>query len=143
MKHTIRNFQNFQKQFPSDGACLDYIFINTGRSCANCTRGQLYRVSGRKCYGCSVCGYQVHPLAGTIFEKSSTPLSLWFYAIYIMAQSKNTLSAKDLERHLGVTYKTAWRMCKQIRGLVVHNKNKDIITNDFKLWIKLLNQNHK
>lgn len=60
----------------------------------------------------------IHPLRGTIFHKSSTPLKLWFYAIYLVSQSKNGVSAKELERHLGCTYKCAWRMAKQIRSLM-------------------------
>jgi len=64
------------------------------------------------------CGYQLHPLAGTIFHKSDTPLTLWFFAIFLFANSKNGVSAKEIERHLGVTYKTAWRIAKQIRRLL-------------------------
>ena len=64
-----------------------------------------------------MCGYQLHPLADTIFHKSETPLKSWFYAIFLFANSKNGVAAKELERQLGVTYKTAWRMAKQIRML--------------------------
>lgn len=74
-----------------------------------------YRVRGRKCYACNDCGYQISPLANTIFHKSETPLTKWFYAIYLFSVGKNGVSAKEIERHLGVTYKTAWRMAKQIR----------------------------
>ena len=66
-------------------------------------------------YSCQGCGTQVYPLAGTIFAKSSTPLKSWFYAMYLMASTRTGISAKQLERELGVTYKTAWRIFKQIR----------------------------
>jgi len=64
------------------------------------------------------CSYQLHPLAETIFHKSSTPLKSWFYAIYLFSVSKNGVAAKELERHLGVTYKTAHRIARQIRSLM-------------------------
>lgn len=57
-------------------------------------------------------------MKGTIFEDSATSLRLWFHAIYLMAQTRGGISAKQLERELGVTYKTAWRMAKQIRTLL-------------------------
>ena len=77
-----------------------------------------YRVKNRKCYECKDCGNQIYPLAGTIFEKSTTPLTLWFHAIYLLSVSKNGVSAKELERQLGVSYKTAHRMAKMIRLLM-------------------------
>src|ERR671916_185186 len=64
------------------------------------------------------CGHHEHPLVGTIFENSATSLRLWFYDMYLMASTRCGISAKQLERELGVTYKTAWRMFKQIRSLM-------------------------
>ncbi len=78
---------------------------------------KFYKVEGRPLYACS-CGYQIAPLAGTIFEKTTTPLQYWFYAIFLMATTRSGISAKQLQRQLGVTYKTAWRMFKQIRLLM-------------------------
>ncbi len=54
-------------------------------------------------------------MVGTPFEDSRTPLQLWFYAIYLFTTSRHGVPAKELERQLGVTYKTAWRMADQIR----------------------------
>ncbi len=54
-------------------------------------------------------------MVGSIFEKSRTPLQLWFYAIFLFTTSKHGVSGKELQRQLGVTYKTAWRMAKLIR----------------------------
>jgi hypothetical protein len=58
-------------------------------------------------------------MQGTIFEKSSTSLQLWFYAIFLMSESRYRISAKQLERELGVTYKTAWRMLDRIRSKLI------------------------
>jgi transposase-like protein len=65
-----------------------------------------------------VCGHHVHPTAGTVFHKSSTSLKTWFHAIYLMASTRCGISAKQIERETGVTYKTAWRMFKQIRSML-------------------------
>jgi transposase-like protein len=60
----------------------------------------------------------ISPMAGTIFEKSSTALRTWFYAMYLMSATRCGISAKQIQRETGVTYKTAWRMFKQIRTLM-------------------------
>lgn len=117
MKYTIKNLK---ADFPNDDACLDFIFKNRwpkGLTCPRCEKKDFYHVNGRKSYACK-CGYQVSPTEGTIFHKSSTPLTLWFHAIFLMSQSKNGVAAKELERQLGVTYKCAWRVAKQIRLLM-------------------------
>jgi transposase-like protein len=121
-RYTIRQFN---KDFPDADACLDYIVsgiypewaegLIRCRKCEHLTRH--HRITNRKAYVCQDCGTHVYPLAGTIFEKSSTPLDSWFYAVYLMAQTRCGVSAKQLQRELGVTYKTAWRMFKQIRAL--------------------------
>jgi len=64
----------------------------------------------------------VHPTAGTIFHKSPTPLTTWFYAMYLMSATRCGISAKQIERETGVTYKTAWRMFKQIRSMLDDEK---------------------
>src|ERR1700755_1825443 len=115
--------KQFEADFPNDDVCLNTIFQNRYghvKTCPKCAvvGTKFYRVTGRKCYACMHCGYQLHPLAKTIFHKSETPLTSWFYAIYLFSVSKNGVSAKEIERHLGVTYKTAHRMCRQIRKLM-------------------------
>jgi transposase-like protein len=115
-KFTLKQFLQL---FPDDDTCLDYIRNKKYPErihCENCENDALYhRVNGRKSYACDYCGYQISPTAGTIFEKSSTALTTWFYVIYLMAQTRGGISAKQIERETGVTYKTAWRMCKEIR----------------------------
>lgn len=115
-KYTIKDFR---KEFPSEKACLDYIFAQKHPDKVDTH----YYVSGRKCYA-DAKGKQIHPVKGTVFEKSSTPLTLWFFAIYLFSVSRNGVSAKELQRQLGVTYKTAWRMAKQIRVLMTQGDFK-------------------
>ena len=121
--------KDFDRDFPNDGACLDWLVsVNypDGIACASKICGgkvrKHYRVAKRLSYSCDVCGHHVHPMAGTIYEKSSTPLRTWFLAVYLMSTTRTGISAKWLERQIGVTYKTAWRMFKQIRSMLDEGK---------------------
>lgn len=124
MKYTIKQFR---EQFPDDDSCLDYIFESKhGKDapCPECGKGKFYRVKKRKCYACANCSFQIHPTAGTVFHKSSTKLTNWFFALFLASQSRNGVSAMELQRHLGVTYKCAWRIAKQIRLLMADDGKK-------------------
>jgi transposase len=124
-KYTIHNF-NYQ--FPDDNACLDWIVKHLypeGVYCPFCERiTKHHRDSNRRSYSCDRCGHHLHPCKGTIFEKSTTSLRDWFYAMFIMSSTRCGVSAKQLQRELGVTYKTAWRMFKEIRKLFNDNPSK-------------------
>ena len=124
MKNNSKNkftIKDFNKKYPNDDACLHEIFLNRYsdlKECPNCkAEFNFYKLENRKCYSCGNCRYQLHPLNNTIFHKSSTNLKNWFYAIFLFSASKNGVSAKELERQLGVTYKCAYRMAQQIRKL--------------------------
>ena len=116
MKATVKTFF---KQFPSDDACLTHLFhtrFGQGHECPTCKRSaKWYRIAGRPVFSCQHCGHHIHPMAGTLFEDSHTSLQSWFYAIYLFTTTRHGVSAKELQRQLGVTYKTAWRMGHQIR----------------------------
>lgn len=120
LRYTI---ENFHSRFPSDDACLEQIkeqrFPGGVTVCHKCEKPRKhYRVKGRTAYACETCGNHIFPLAGTIFEKTSTSLRLWFYAMYLMGSTRCGISAKQIQRETGVTYKTAWRMFHQIRKLM-------------------------
>lgn len=119
MKYTI---SQFKKDFPDDNACLDFLFnarFGKDFACPSCKKvGSFHRVKGRKSYACAWCAKFVSPTAGTIFHKSDTALSLWFHAIFVMSVAKNGVAATEIERHVGVTYKTALRMAHKIRSLM-------------------------
>jgi transposase len=118
VKYTIKNFN---EQFADDDACLQYLFDQQFPHGATCKCGKsdcFHRVSKRKKFACAWCGFQIAPTAGTIFHKSSTSLKTWFHAMFIMTASRNGVSAMELMRQTGVTYKTAWRMNHQIRQLM-------------------------
>lgn len=122
MKAERYSLKQFNQQFPDDAACLDYIFDQRhpdGGKCVKCDKvDTFYRVEARRCYSCANCGHQISPCEGTIFHKSSTPLKTWFFVMFLMTASKNGISAKEIERQTGVTYKCAHRMGHQIRKLM-------------------------
>lgn len=118
------SFKDFEAQFPDDAACLDFIYRQRWPKGAKCECGKedcFYRITKRRAYSCSFCGAQIYPAAGTIFHKSETSLKSWFFAIFLMSASRNGVAAKELQRQLGVTYKTAWRMAREIRKLMHGN----------------------
>lgn len=120
--------KQFKAQYATDDICLEAVFqdrFGDMKHCPKCAaETKFYRVKKRQCYACKWCGHQLFPLADTIFRSSTTPLTDWFYAIYLFSVAKNGISAAELQRHLGVTYKTAWRMGKQIRKLMEQDDDK-------------------
>jgi transposase-like protein len=125
-KHLRYTINDFNAQYPDDEACLEYLkerrFPGGMAHCEKCDKERKHhRVTGRPAYACDYCGSMISPMAGTIFEKSSTSLRLWFYAMYLMASTRCGISAKQIQRETGVTYKTAWRMFKQIRTLLAED----------------------
>ena len=114
---------DMQRDYPDERACMERPFRHhypNGITCPKCgvVDARYHYIPNRKRFACQWCGHQVFPTAGTIFDHSSTPLTKWFYAIYLMSQTRTGVSAKQLERELGVTYKTAWRMFKMIRSVL-------------------------
>src|SRR6267154_6497381 len=122
-KHLRLTVETFLERFPNDEACLEYLkekrYPGGVTYCEKCQQERKHhRVTGRPAYACDYCGSMVSPMAGTIFEKSSTSLRKWFYAMYLMGSTRCGISAKQIQRETGVTYKTAWRMFRQIRSLM-------------------------
>jgi transposase len=112
-----------RQEFPDDASCLQILFDSSYgnmKACPKCgvVRPSYYRIKKRMAFECKDCGNQIYPLVGTIYQKTTTPLTDWFYALYLFSVSKNGVSAKEIERQVGVSYKTAHRMAKQIRRLM-------------------------
>lgn len=119
------SLMDFEREFPDDAACLEWLvqkLYPDGIFCPTCEKvTKHHREANRPSYKCQFCGHHEHPMQGTIFQNSATSLRLWFYAIHLMSATKCGISAKQLEREIGVTYKCAWRMFKQIRSLLDEN----------------------
>ena len=120
MKYT---FKQFQEQFPTDEACLLAVmnvqYGGTKIVCPGCgVEVQFHAMSGRRAFACQECGHHIYPCADTIFHKSRTKLTHWFFAMYLMTSTRHGVAAKELERQIGCTYKTAWRMAHELRKLM-------------------------
>jgi len=119
MKQKPVTTAQFFRIYPDDETCLQHLFdvrFGQGFECPSCERdSNWYRIKAERAYSCQWCGHHLHPTVGTPFEKTRTPLQLWFYAIHLFTTTRHGVSGKELQRQLGVTYKTAWRMAKLIR----------------------------
>lgn len=120
---TEYTFKDFQAEYPTDDACLARIMVEqyggTKITCPGCgADSQFSRMTNRKAYACQWCGHHIYPCAGTIFHKSRTPLTVWFFAMYLMTSTRHGVAAKEIERQTGVTYKCAWRICHELRKLM-------------------------
>lgn len=120
----------FVREFPDDEACLQWLWRKRAPDglhtlCPKCEEVRTFKRYAmrqqRQSWTCTHCGMHVAPTAGTIFHGSSTSLHLWFYAIFLMTSTRCGISAKQLERELGVTYKTAWRMLNLIRNRLMND----------------------
>lgn len=121
-------FKDFDREFPDDRACMVWLmehFFPYGIHCLKCGEVRRHHLlhSRPKVASCDYCGTQTHPTAGTIFHKSSTSLRTWFHALFLMSATRCGISAMQLMRETGVTYKTAWRMFHQIRAMLAENVN--------------------
>jgi transposase-like protein len=130
----------FMRQYPDDAACLDRLWRDKyapdghHAHCPKCERERkFHRTKTRASYTCDTCGLHIHPMKGTIFEKSTTSLQLWFYAMYLMASTRAGISAKQLERELGVGYKTAHRMMKKIRTELMTDDDDEPLSGDVEI----------
>lgn len=113
-------FYQFQKRFPNDDACLHQIMISryggTKLPCPKCQReSKFHRIKKQRNYVCQWCGHHLYPCVGTPMERSRTSLHKWLFAMYLFSTSRHGIAAKELQRQLEVSYKTAWRMAHEIR----------------------------
>ena len=110
--------KQFLEMYPDDDACLAHLFeTRYGKEpvCPKCGQiGTFHKLRKLPAYTCN-CGHHIHPMAGTPFERSRTSLKTWFYVMFLFCATRNGLSAKEIQRQTGVTYKTAWRMGHEIR----------------------------
>ena len=118
MKDYPMNLTEFEKEFHTEEQCREYLFKlrwEDGFRCPRCQCDKAWLVSEVK-YKCHNCGYQTSVIAGTIFQDTHKPLTLWFRAIWYITSQKNGTSALNLQR---VLYKTAWTWLHKLRRAMV------------------------
>src|SRR6266571_1561140 len=134
---SLYSLHEFLREFPDDAACLDYLWRERHSEdgehahCPKCDQRRKFKryatKQRRQSWTCTGCGHHIHPTAGTIFEKSSRPLTDWFYVMYLVSSSRCGVAAKQIERELGCNYKTAWRMLNRVRNeLMKQNENTQL-----------------
>ena len=135
MKYTLKQFQ---AEYPNDDACLrrvlDMKYGGTEFSCPSCgADSKFHRIAKRRAFACQHCGHHIYPCVGTPFEKSRTPLTDWFLAMYLMTSTRHGVAAKELERQIGCTYKTAWRMAHELRKLMAQADTHEPLTGEIEV----------
>jgi transposase-like protein len=114
----IDNLMSVFEQFGTDDKCRERLVQlkwPKGIECPRCQSTKISHVAARHIYDCDSCRYQFSVTAGSIFHDSHLPLTKWFFATYVMVESKKGISANQLKRMLGISYKTAWYLCHRIR----------------------------
>lgn len=122
MEEYPKALEELEHQFATEEACVQYLYAlrwSDGFTCRRCGAGKAWS-TGRGLYKCASCAYQVSVKAGTIFERSRLPLTIWFRAIWWVTSQKNGASAKGLQRILGLgSYETAWTWLHKLRRAMV------------------------
>jgi hypothetical protein len=120
--HYPRSVGEFQAWFSTDAACLDYLeWLRWpgGFVCSHCEQGDGWRLGDGR-FMCTVCGHRTSVTAGTIFDRTRTPLSVWFTACWLFATAKDGTSALGLQRSLEIgSYQTAWAMLHRLRSVLL------------------------
>jgi transposase-like protein len=119
-----KNLREFHRQFATEEACQDYLAACRwpgGFACPRCGHARGYRLRESRRWQCVACRYQVSLTAGTFLHNTKTPLTLWFWAAYLMTTDKRGISALLLQRQLGLhRYETAWMMLHKLRRAMVN-----------------------
>ena len=112
------NIIEYQAKYGTEEQCREYLFKQRwpeGYECPKCKHKEYFKVKSRGLYQCKSCNCQASVTAGTIFDKTRTPLVKWFMAIYLTSEDKRGISALALKDKIGVAYPTAWAMLHKIR----------------------------
>ena len=109
----------FMERFGEEEKCREYLYEMRwpdGFVCPKCgAKDEAYQIKSRNQYQCRHCTHQASVTAGTIMDRTRTPLTKWFLAIYLMGQDKRGCSALKIKRDLKIAYDTAWTMTHKIR----------------------------
>ena len=121
------NLMSLMEQYTDEAKCRDRLETlrwPNGVTCPRCESTKISHIKNRGQYDCDACRYQFSVTSGTIFHDSHLPLCKWFFALYMMVESKKGISANQLKRSLGISYKTAWYLCHRIRKAIEEARDK-------------------
>lgn len=113
------NLVTLIERFQSEDRCRAYLEAlrwPDKMTCPRCLSAKISQILKRNQYDCDACRYQFSVTAGTVFNDSHLPLWKWFLCTYLLCESKKRMSANELSRTLGISYKTAWFLCHRIRS---------------------------
>jgi transposase-like protein len=116
------NLPTLIERFSSEDRCRAYLEIlrwPEGVRCPDCGSNSISRITTRNQYDCNACRNRFSVKSGTVFHDSHLPLWKWFLATYLITEARKGVSANQLKRTLGVSYKTAWYLCHRIRSAMV------------------------
>lgn len=109
---------DIQEKYSTEEQCRQFLFEKrwgNGFMCPKCSHTEYFNIQCRNLYQCKSCNHQTSVTAGTIMDKTQTPLKKWFLAFYLVAEDKRGISALTLKKKIGVAYHTAWAMLSKIR----------------------------
>ena len=112
------------EKFRDEETCREYLEKlrwSDGVACPRCGDMSVSEISTRDQFDCNGCRYRFSVTSGTIFDNTNLPLWKWFVTIYLICESKKSISANQIKRTIGVTYKTAWHLCHRIRSAMRGN----------------------
>ena len=119
-----KTLREFQSKFAGEEACQQYLAAcrwPEGFVCPSCGGQHSYELAKLRGWQCSTCRHQVSLTAGTILHNTKTPLTVWFWAAYLMTTDKRGISALLLQRQLALRrYETAWMMLHKFRRAMVN-----------------------
>ncbi|MGB7624152.1 MAG: IS1595 family transposase [Terriglobia bacterium] len=119
------------EEYGSEEKCraeLEELRWPNGIDCPRCKNTQVSRIKKRHQYDCDKCRYQFSVLTGTSFSDTHLPIWKWFLAAYLICESRKGISANQIKRVLGVSYKTAWFLCHRIRAAMKESHPEKLAT---------------
>jgi hypothetical protein len=122
-------YREFREMFPNDTACASFLLQlrwPEGFVCPACGIASPAWIESRNRLECSLCHRQTYLTAGTIFDKTRTPLTIWFEAAWHLTTAKIGMSAKTLERTIGTSYEVAWMMLHRYRVAMVNTERSQL-----------------
>jgi len=124
------NLPKLVERFGSEDKChayLEELRWPDGVKCPRCSSTKISRIKARRQFDCDGCRYQFSVRVGTVLQDSKLPLWKWFLAVYMISESRKGISANQLHRMLGVSYKTAWFLCHRIRS-AMHDESGELLS---------------